>query len=217
MGDVMQCGLATFARGCDVGLGIEQHPGHLNAPLLRSQVQRRVAGLVLAVHIDPGGQVRLNRINEPKLGRKENRAGSPDLRAGLAALLPQQRGDLLLLVGEIKRRLALALCVHVGPLLDQQRCRLLLPAPYRHVQRGVAVLVGGVHVRTALEMFPDGIEIAHLCGGENIPGRGQFLCGFAALGAEQLNDLGSFLGDGVVERRLVLFVPSVDGGAVLQQ
>ena len=115
----MQRRLAAFARGCDVSLGLEQHLGHFDVTLFRGQVQRGVAALVFAVHIDPRGQMRFHRVNQAALCRRENGTGSLDLLAGLASFLAQQRGDLLIFAGEIQRRLALALRVHVRAFLDE--------------------------------------------------------------------------------------------------
>ena len=86
-------------------------------PFLRRQVQCCVATLVFAVHINPSSQVRLHGVHQSVLCRLKNGAGRLDFLAGLAALLPQQRGDLLVFAGELQRRLALALRVHVGVFL----------------------------------------------------------------------------------------------------
>ena len=150
--------------------------------------------------------MRLHGIDQTALCRRENRARGLDLLAGLAALLPQQRGDLLVFAGEIQRRLAFALRVHVRTLLEQQRRRVLLSAPHRHVQRRVALLVGSVHVRTALEVLLDGLQVTHLRSGKNILGSRQLLGCLASLAAQQFRQLGAFLRQRVIEWRLVFTV-----------
>ena len=67
----MQRRLATLACDSYVGLGLEQHLGHFDMPLLRRQVQRRVTTLVLAVHIDTGQKL-LDRLHITHLGGGKN-------------------------------------------------------------------------------------------------------------------------------------------------
>ena len=71
------------------------------------------------------------------------------------------------------------------------------------MQRRVALLVGSVHVRSALEMFLDGLKIAHLGSGENIPCSSQLLGRLAALATQQFRNLGAFLRQRIIERCLV--------------
>lgn len=66
----------------------------------------------------------------------------------------------ILLRGHVQRREpVLRLHVHRGPVLHQQLHHVLLSREGRDVQRGVALLGGGIHAGTSLEQFCDYIYV----------------------------------------------------------
>ena len=62
LGSVVQGRLLRLVGGSDIGLGLQQRADSIDLPRLGCDVQCRLAGLVLAVHIDARLEVFLEHV-----------------------------------------------------------------------------------------------------------------------------------------------------------
>ena len=160
----MQRRLAALAGQTDIRFGLEQYLGHFDMPLLRGQVQRGVAALVLAVHIDTG-QKFLDRLHVAHLCGSENILGSQKFLGCLAALGAEQFDNLsaLLRDGVVERCLVfLVLGIDRCALLQQQRRRGLVAFLGSVVQGRLLRLVGGSDIGLGLQQRADSIDLPRL-------------------------------------------------------
>ena len=72
----MQRRLAALAGQADVGLGLKQRRGRSRLAALGREMKRRVAALVLAVHVRAAGQKFLDRLHVAHLCGGKNVVGS---------------------------------------------------------------------------------------------------------------------------------------------
>ena len=73
LGSVVQGRLLRLVGGSDTSLGLQQRADGIDLPRLGCDVQCRLAGLVLAVHIDTGLEVLFDGINRADLRGDKNR------------------------------------------------------------------------------------------------------------------------------------------------